>query len=147
MLGVSFAFLEAVATDFLGTYRERAEAGLAGSLQHAYAPKLSKTLHFYNNDPSVSKFGTVQQKISQVKEVALATLEKAMARGEKLEVLVDKSETLQASAGTFEKKAKEVRDVFWWRNARVWATLIGLLVVGALVALGFICKWHFATCF
>ena len=147
MLGVSFAFLEEVSQDFLQTYRERAASGLQGSLQRAYGGRLSATLHKYNTDPSVNKFGAVKQKISQVKQVALEAVEKAMARGVKLEVLIGKSETLKTSASTFEKKAKEVRDVFWWRNARVWAAIVAVFAAGALVGLGFFCKWHFATCF
>lgn len=95
----------------------------------------------------MDKFGQVLTKIANVKELALANVEKALARGEKLQVLVDKSEALSQSANKFEKTSKRVRDVFWWRNARTWLMLAALILLVALVGTGFACKWNFGHCF
>lgn len=101
----------------------------------------------FNSDANLDKFGQVLAKMANVKELALANVEKALARGEKLQVLVDKSEALSHSAGTFEKSSKRIRDVFWWRNAKTWLMLLALLCAVGLVITGFACKWNFKQCF
>ena len=111
------------------------------------APAFPPAQVFYNSNKHVDKFGTVRAKLAHVKELAVENVEKALARGERIQLLVDKSEDLRTSSTVFEKKSKEVRDVFWWRNARVWAMLAGVVLLAALVATGFACKWRFATCF
>ena len=101
----------------------------------------------FNADGNTDKFGQVLAKLANVKELALANVERALARGEKLQVLLDKSEALSHSANIFEKSSKRIRDVFWWRNARTWLLLLLLLAAVALVITGFACKWHFKQCF
>ncbi len=101
----------------------------------------------FNGDVNVDKFGQVLAKIANVKELALENVERALARGEKLQVLVDKSEALSYSAHKFEKRSKHIRDVFWWRNARLWLLLAALVAVIGLVVTGFACRWNFEKCF
>jgi vesicle-associated membrane protein 7 len=73
-------------------------------------------------------------------------IDKVLERGEKIELLVDKTDRLQGEASRFRGQAKKLKNAMWWKNAKMMA-LIGLviaLVLYFLVAL--ICGASFQKC-
>jgi vesicle-associated membrane protein 7 len=63
-------------------------------------------------------------------------IEKLLQRGEKIELLVDRSETMQNAAFKFERSAKQLRDQLWWKNARLYGVvmLVVLFVLFFVIA-------------
>lgn len=56
-------------------------------------------------------------------------LERVLQRGERIELLVQKTEELQTNASTFRKTSTDLKRHFWWRNVKIWiACGVGLLV-------------------
>ncbi len=43
-----------------------------------------------------------------------------LARGEKIELLVDKTDQLNQSAKVFQKSAKGLKNAMWWKNVKMW---------------------------
>ena len=43
-----------------------------------------------------------------------------LARGEKIELLVDKTEALNQSAKKFQKASKSLKNAMWWKNVKMW---------------------------
>jgi hypothetical protein len=58
--------------------------------------------------------------------VVLGISEKVLQRGEKIELLVDKTDALSQSAFQFKKQAKQVKNVMWWKNVKIMC-IIGLI--------------------
>jgi hypothetical protein len=48
-----------------------------------------------------------------------------LARGEKIELLVDKTEALNQSAKKFQKSAKTLKNAMWWKNVKMWLMCVG----------------------
>jgi vesicle-associated membrane protein 7 len=55
----------------------------------------------------------------QVRNVMLENIDKVLERGERLELLVDKTAGIQNKAFKFRKQAREFRSTMWWRNCRL----------------------------
>ena len=47
------------------------------------------------------------------------TAEKVLQRGEKIELLVDKTEALSTSARRFQHQSKSLKNVMWWKNVKM----------------------------
>jgi vesicle-associated membrane protein 7 len=47
-------------------------------------------------------------------------LERVLQRGEKIELLVQKTEELQSNAMDFRKVAVVLKRHFWWQNFKLW---------------------------
>lgn len=45
--------------------------------------------------------------------------EKVLQRGEKIELLVDKTEALSTSARRFQHQSKSLKNVMWWKNVKM----------------------------
>jgi hypothetical protein len=48
----------------------------------------------------------------------IENIEKVLDRGEKLDLLVDKTEHLQGEAFAFRREARRARRVLWWKVSR-----------------------------
>jgi vesicle-associated membrane protein 7 len=74
----------------------------------------------------------VRGEIDQVRSVMVQNIEKVLERGEKIELLVDKTENLNAQAFRFKKQSTSLRHAMWWRNFKL---TLALSFVGLLIAL------------
>jgi hypothetical protein len=72
--------------------------------------------------------------------------EKVLQRGEKIELLVDKSEQLSQSARKFQKQSKSLKNVMWWKNVKLWGLIGVLLLIIILVICMSVCGASFQNC-
>ena len=86
----------------------------------------------------LEKQGELQNQIDEVKEGMVQNIEKVLERGEKIELLVDKTDRLNQQAFRFEASSRGLRKHLYWRRMRNIAicSAFGLLIVFILVAEG-----------
>ncbi|CAI0426644.1 unnamed protein product [Linum tenue] len=95
---VPIAFLERIKEDFTKRYGGgKAATAVAQSLNKEYGPKLKEQMQYCVDNPEeVSKLAKVKAQVSEVKGVMMDNIEKVLDRGEKIELLVDKTENLRS---------------------------------------------------
>lgn len=49
----------------------------------------------------------------------IENIDKVLDRGERLELLVDKTENMQGNTFRFRKQARRYRTIMWWRNVKL----------------------------
>jgi vesicle-associated membrane protein 7 len=110
---------------------------------------IQQRMEFYNSadaDLSIDNIGAVKSQIEDVKGVMVQNIEKVLERGEKIELLVDKTDRLNQQAFRFESSSRELRRAMWWRKMRCYAIIgvVSLLVIyAASVSL---CGFNFHHC-
>merc|ERR1719217_840588 len=67
----------------------------------------------------LSKVAMVQKQVSEVKNVMMDNIEKVLDRGEKIELLVDKTENLRTQADAFQRTGRRLRSKMWWQNLKM----------------------------
>jgi vesicle-associated membrane protein 7 len=87
----------------------------------------------FNEKISNQKIDMIQKEINNVKGIMVQNIDKVLARGEKIELLVDKSEQLDQKAFIFKKEATKVKKIMWWNNCKFWLLLFIVLGVIALI--------------
>lgn len=80
------------------------------------------------------KVAQVQQNLEETKTVMMDTINRVMERGEKIEFLVDRTQSLKQSAFRFERQSNQLKKMMCWKNWKL--TLLITFVV--LVVIGFI---------
>lgn len=88
-------------------------------------------MHTYNTAPPMDELARAQSELSHVKDIMVQNVEQILNRGERIELLVDKTDAMVGQSTAFRRGARSVRRQMWWRNKRV----IGLSVMVALVRL------------
>lgn len=79
------------------TYGEAAETALAFAYNDEFGRVLGQQMDYFSNNPQADTITRVRGEISEVKEVMVQNIEKVLDRGEKIELLVDKTDQLQVS--------------------------------------------------
>lgn len=69
-----------------------------------------------------------------------------LARGEKIELLVDKSDALNQSAKRFQKSSRALKNVMWWKNCRMWVLIGAIVAVLIWLISSFICGFDYSKC-
>jgi len=109
------------------------------SLQLEYEAKLQSLLDEFNQDPtraSNDALTNAQNELNQVKDIMVHNVEQILSRGERIELLVDKTDNFAQQAVAFRRGARVQRRRMWWRNQRLlWLSfLVGLIVLYLIVA-------------
>ncbi|KAK7889331.1 hypothetical protein WMY93_024891 [Mugilogobius chulae] len=94
---------------------------------------------FFLRGPSAPRFGAqndkfkqVQSQVDEVIDVMQENISKVIERGERLDDLQDKSESLSDNASAFSSRAKQLHRRMWWRDTKM-KIIIALVVIGLLL--------------
>ncbi|MED6217317.1 hypothetical protein PIB30_016506 [Stylosanthes scabra] len=130
---IPMAFLERIKEDFTKRFGGgKAATAAAKSLNREFGSKLKEHMQYCVEHPEeVSKLAKVKDQVSEVKGIMMENIEKVLDRGEKIEVLVDKTENLHYQAQDFRQQGTQLRRKMWYQNMKI--KLIVLAIVIALI--------------
>ncbi|EEF46598.1 vesicle-associated membrane protein 727 [Ricinus communis] len=161
---VPFVFLERVKDDF----KQRYGAGInneahpladddddddlfadrfsiAYNLDRDFGPRLKEHMQYCMSHPEeISKLSKLKAQITEVKGIMMDNIEKVLDRGERIELLVDKTENLQFQADSFQRQGRQLRRKMWLQNLQMklmigGAILVLIVILWLLVCRGFKC--------
>ncbi|EAZ25708.1 hypothetical protein OsJ_09541 [Oryza sativa Japonica Group] len=135
-------FIERVKEDFSKKYSGgKAKNATANSLKREYGPKLKEHMKYCDAHPEeIDKLAKVKAQVTEVKGVMMQNIEKVLDRGEKIELLVDKTEDLRSQAQDFRKAGTKIRRKMWWENMKMKLIVFGIVVALILVIILTVCR-------
>merc|ERR1712032_347513 len=98
------------------------------------------------NSPGADRVGVMSEKVKQINDNLLDSIDKILERQEKIELLVDRSQSLSDSSASFRREAEQLRRVVWWRNVRTMACLSLIAFLAIVVIIMMACGPTFASC-
>ena len=137
---IPYAFLTDMMDRFRGRYgQEEPQTAIAFSMNEEFSPVIRERMDFYNSDGAdltVDNIGAVKSQIEDVKGIMVQNIEKVLERGEKIELLVDKTDRLNQQAFRFQSSSRTLHRAMYWRKMRcyVMAGVIAVLLVYFLAA-------------
>jgi len=146
--GEAFRFLTSVLDKFLRQFGERVHSAIAFAMNTEFSPVIASEIKRFSKKGSDSatvgdpdKITTVQSEIDQVKDIMVANIDVIIERGEKLELLVDKTEHLATNSVTFRNTSRSLQRAIWWKNMKLtiglgFGVLLFLYVVVSLACGG-----------
>jgi vesicle-associated membrane protein 7 len=143
---VPFLFLDDVRSKFQASYGERAMTAIAFAMNGEFARVLQDRMDFFNDNPEADNLSKVKGQIEDVKGVMVDNIEKVLARGEKIELLVDKTEQLNQSAKRFQRASKSLKTAMWWKNVKMWGLIAVIVIIIIWLIASFICGFNFSKC-
>jgi len=81
----------------------------------------------------------VQTEIAGVREIMTENIERVLERGERIDLLVDKTDQLGNSARDFRVRSRGLRRKMWWKNVRLMALLVVVVLFLMYLFVGFGC--------
>ncbi|CAA2935057.1 vesicle-associated membrane 727 [Olea europaea subsp. europaea] len=111
---------------------------IAYNLDREFGPRLKEHMQYCMNHPDeISKLSKVQAQITEVKGIMMDNIEKVLDRGEKIELLVDKTENLQFQADNFQRHGRQLRRKMWLQSLHM-KLMIGIAILILICIIWFI---------
>ena len=134
-----YAFLQDLKDRFLAQYGlEAALRAIAFSFNEEFSTVVKQRMEHYNSGGAMDNIDNLKNQIDDVKEGMVQNIEKVLERGEKIELLVDKTDRLNQQAFRFESSSRNLRRHLYWRRMRNIGicSIFGLIVLFILIAEG-----------
>lgn len=143
-----FAYLADVQNRFDARFSSKAAWGNAQNfeLNASFQRELQDRTSFFNSDPAADKLQSVQAQINDVKGIMVENIEKVLQRGDRIELLVEKTDELNNQSLAFKKKTGQLKNAMWWKNMRLWVIIIVIGVLAFWFLLSLICNFDFSKC-
>uniref|UniRef100_A0A8I5U1U2 Calmodulin binding transcription activator 1 n=1 Tax=Pongo abelii TaxID=9601 RepID=A0A8I5U1U2_PONAB len=74
-----------------------------------------------------------QNQVDEVVDIMRVNVDKVLERDQKLSELDDRADALQAGASQFETSAAKLKRKYWWKNCKMWAIGITVLVIFIII--------------
>lgn len=78
-------------------------------------------MHQFNTAPPIDEVTRAQTELNHVKDIMVQNVEQILSRGERIELLVDKTDVMAGQATAFRRGARSVRRQMWWKNTKMLA--------------------------
>ncbi|KAD5803667.1 hypothetical protein R6Q59_024199 [Mikania micrantha] len=136
------AFLERVKDDFNKKYSGgKASTAAAKSLSKSFGPKMKEQMKYCVSHPEeIDKIAKVKAQVSEVKGVMIENIEKVLDRGEKIELLVDKTDNLRNQANDFKKQGTKMKRKMWIQNMKIKLVVASIVIVLIMLVILSICN-------
>ncbi|XP_023534904.1 vesicle-associated membrane protein 711-like [Cucurbita pepo subsp. pepo] len=136
---IPFAFLEDIHQRFVRTYGRAVHSANPYGMNDEFSRVLSQQMEYYSNDPNADRINRLKGEMSQVRNVMIENIDKVLERGDRLELLVDKTTNMQGNTMRFRKQSRRFRNAVWWKNVKLMLMLMVLLLVIAYLVLAYVC--------
>ncbi|EKG16731.1 Synaptobrevin [Macrophomina phaseolina MS6] len=140
---VPFGFLVEIKKRFLAEY-DASRTDFA-SLPPYGCAAFNATLKRLMIDMGASEEGqndairNVQSEIAGVREIMTENIERVLERGERIDLLVDKTDRLGGNARDFRVRSRGLRRRMWWKNVKLMVLLVVVVIFLIYLFVGFGC--------
>ncbi|KAL0843456.1 hypothetical protein Bca101_016701 [Brassica carinata] len=124
---------------FMKNYGRVAHHAPAYAMNDEFSRVLHQQMEFFSSNPSVDTLNRVRGEVSEIRSVMVENIEKIMERGDRIELLVDKTATMQDSSFHFRKQSKRLRRALWMKNAKLLVVLTCLIVLVLYIIIASFC--------
>ncbi|KAJ5756798.1 synaptobrevin-domain-containing protein [Penicillium manginii] len=127
---IPFAYLLEMKRKFLTAYNPSSTdfSALPAYGCAAFNTELRSLLQTYNTAPPGDSLASAKREIDSVRDIMTENIERVLERGERIDLLVDKTDRLGGSAHDFRMRSRGLRRRMWWKNIKLMV-LLGVVVV------------------
>jgi vesicle-associated membrane protein 7 len=95
------------------SHAEKARTALAYAMNEDFSRVLAKQMEYFSQGGGQDKVDKVKAEMDDVKNVMVDNIEKVLKRGEKIELLVDKTDNLNQQSIRFKKHSTQLKQAMW----------------------------------
>lgn len=143
---LAFAFLEDTKGKFFQAYGHACNEAVAYEYNSTFGKVLEAGMKTFSNTTDADVITRVKGQLVEVKDIMVQNIENVLNRGEKIDLLVDKTAHLQDDALFFQRQARRLKRTMWWQNARMWFILAGGVALVVYFIVSLVCGFTLQHC-
>ncbi|XDV36837.1 hypothetical protein PO909_006554 [Leuciscus waleckii] len=123
----AFGFLNEVKKRFQTTYGSRAQTALPYAMNSEFSSTLAAQMKHHSDPKGSDRLTETQMHVDDLKGIMVRNIDLVAQRGERLELLIDKTENLMDSSVTFKTTSRNLAHAMCMKNMKL--TVIVVIVV------------------
>lgn len=137
---IPFNFLDDVKERFLSSYPgEQSKRIQPNGLNREFGQILKQQTKFFNNPRQNDRIQKVKGQINEVKDIMIDNIDKVLARGEKIDILVNRTGDLVESAELYKTKSKKLKNNMLKRNIIIVSVIAIIILIVIFLIIWFSC--------
>ncbi|KAL7304999.1 vesicle-associated membrane protein 7 [Trichogramma pretiosum] len=124
----AFLYLNEVKRRFRTMYGDGAQTALAYSMNTEFGRVLANEMKHYSESKDLDTISKVHGELDELKDIMVKNIDNLAMRGERLELLVNKTENLTNNSVTFRKSSRNLARSLFWKNVKMYVVL-GLILI------------------
>ncbi|XP_051506397.1 vesicle-associated membrane protein 7 isoform X1 [Myxocyprinus asiaticus] len=125
----AFCFLNEVKKRFQTTYGSRAQTALPYAMNSEFSSMLAAQMKHHSDQRGSDRLTETQMQVDDLKGIMVRNIDLVAQRGEKLELLIDKTENLVDSSVTFKTTSRNLAHAMCMKNLKLTAIVIIVVLV------------------
>ena len=138
---IPFGFLVEIKKRFLNQHQDAEFSSLPSYGAASFNSDLKKLMVEYGTTKAGQDdaFKNVQAEIDNVRDIMSKNIEQVLERGERIDLLVDKTDRLGGSAHDFRVRSRGLKRRMWWKNVKLMVLLTLVVIFLIYLFVGFGC--------
>ncbi|KAH7828162.1 vesicle-associated membrane protein 7F [Monocercomonoides exilis] len=124
---VAFSFLSDVRQLFISRYGVSVDASSSYQFRD-FNGELNRLMEQFSAKSS-DRIARAKADVDVLRGAVEENIDRILDRQEKVELLVDRSESLAHSSVQFRKKSTQLKKSMWWKNCKLWIVIIIVLLI------------------
>lgn len=124
----AFLFLTDIKRRFISSYGLQAATAIAYAMNTEFSRTLASEMKHYSESREVDAISRVHGQIDELKDIMVKNIENVTARGERVELLVNKTENLRNTSVTFNNTSRNLARAMFWKNIKLYV-LVGTIIL------------------
>lgn len=125
----AFLFLSEIKRRFQSTYGTRVQTALPYAMNSDFSRILATQMKHYSESKEVDSVARVQGELDELKDIMVKNIDSVANRGERLELLVDKTENLGASSVMFRKTSRNLARSMLLKNIKITIIIVVVIII------------------
>eukprot|EP00274_Cyanoptyche_gloeocystis_P007965 CAMPEP_0196658040 /NCGR_PEP_ID=MMETSP1086-20130531/26834_1 /TAXON_ID=77921 /ORGANISM="Cyanoptyche gloeocystis , Strain SAG4.97" /LENGTH=196 /DNA_ID=CAMNT_0041991415 /DNA_START=51 /DNA_END=638 /DNA_ORIENTATION=- len=108
-----YQFLKDLMERWRAAYGDKGKTAPAFAMTEDFRPTMKRQMEHFSSDAGLDRVTKVQGQVEEVKQVMMDNIHKVLARGEKLDTILDRTEQLNANALGYKKRSTALKRAMW----------------------------------
>ncbi|OXU29756.1 hypothetical protein TSAR_014806 [Trichomalopsis sarcophagae] len=135
----AFLYLNEIKRRFRTMYGDGALTALAYAMNTEFGRVLANEMKHYSESKDLDTISKVHGELDELKDIMVKNIDNLAMRGERLELLVNKTENLSNNSVTFRKSSRNLARSLFWKNVKMYVILGAALIIVIYVILALSC--------
>ncbi|XP_076641205.1 vesicle-associated membrane protein 7 [Halictus rubicundus] len=136
----AFLFLTEIKRRFMAVYGQGAQTAVAYSMNTDFGRVLDNEMRYYKeSNHDIDVISKVHGELAELKDIMVQNIDSVAMRGERLELLVNKTENLTTNSVTFNKSSRNLARSLFWKNVKIYVIIGAILLVAIYVIVSVSC--------
>lgn len=136
----AFLYLTEIKRRFVAAYGQGAQTAFAYAMNSDFGTVLAIEMKYYSeSNHDIDTISKVHGELDELKDIMVKNIDYVATRGEKLELLVNKTENLTANSVTFKKTSRNLARSLFWKTVKIYVITGAILIVVIYVIVSLSC--------